>query len=191
MIGSFLDCTGYLASSLLDEAIKKDPEASANTRSLISALSGLETTRGKAIEHIMSTSCTMDANIKLVRRNAVLKATSLPDTLAKEAYHLPLDPAGSELFGPGLPDILERGDKLVEEKRSKALHEAAVKSVKTGKQPSQYKPNKHATPGGGGAPKKGHQQQNRKKKPYTKKGGQPPKYTGNSSTGGGKAESHP
>ena len=46
---------------------------------------------------------------------------------------MPLDPAGSGLFGAGLVDILTKGDKLVEEKRSRALHDAAVRTVKTGK----------------------------------------------------------
>ena len=94
----------------------------------------------------------MYANIKLIRRNSVLKASSLLESLAKGAYHLPLDPAGSGLFETGLVDILTKGDKLVEEKRSRALHDAAVRTVKTGKPAGQHRP-KQATPGGG--PQKG------------------------------------
>ena len=41
LIGSFLDCSGFSANSLLDEA-SKDPEASETTRRLVVALSDLE-----------------------------------------------------------------------------------------------------------------------------------------------------
>ena len=46
MIGSFLDCSGFSANSLLDEA-SRDPRASETTRQLVSALSGLEKSRGR------------------------------------------------------------------------------------------------------------------------------------------------
>ena len=87
--------------------------------------------------------------MKLIRWNVVLSAA-----VAKEAYHLPLEPTSSRLFGAGLSDILERGDKLMVEKRQRALHEAVVCSVKIGKNPVQYK-SKQATPGSG--PKRGQQ----------------------------------
>ena len=44
----------------------------------------------------------LDANLKLLRHNAVLSAASLPNLVAKEAYHLPLEPTSSRLFGEGL-----------------------------------------------------------------------------------------
>ena len=185
MIGSFLDCSGFLANSQLDEA-SRDPRASETTRQLVSALSGLRKSRGKAVEHVLSASIMLDANIKLIRRNLVLKASSLPESLAKEVYHLPLDPAGSGLFGTGLVSIREKGDKLVDETWSRALHEVAVRSVKTGKPAGQHRP-KQATPGSGS--KKGQQQ--KKKKPYAKKGGQPSKHNAPSTKGGGKMDSQP
>ena len=57
------------------------------------ALSGLEKSRGKATGHMFSAAITLDANLKLIRRNVVLSASSLPAALAKEAYHLALEPA--------------------------------------------------------------------------------------------------
>ena len=166
MIGSFLDCSGYLVNSLLDEAVL-DPEASETTRQLVCALSGLEKSQGKAARHVLSAAIILDAKLKLIRQNAVLSVSSLPDMLAKEAYHLPLEPASSGLFGAALSDILERSDKLMVEKRQQALHEAAVCSVKTGKNPGQHKP-KQATHGS--RPKK---DQQKKRKQPAKKGGQP------------------
>ena len=48
-----------------------------------------------------------DAILKLLRCNAVLSVASLPNMMAKEAYHLPLKPASSGLFGESLSSLLE------------------------------------------------------------------------------------
>ena len=45
LIGSFLDCSGFCANSLLDEG-SKDAKASETTRQLVVALSDLEKSRG-------------------------------------------------------------------------------------------------------------------------------------------------
>ena len=79
----------------------------------------------------------------MIRRDSVLSSARLLDLVAKEAYHLPLEPASSGLFGEGLSFLLEQSDKIAEEKRQKALHEAVVRTVKPGKA-------KHSAPKGGG-----------------------------------------
>ena len=99
MIRSFLDCSGFSANGLLDEA-SRDPVASETTRQLMCALSGLEKSRGKAGGHMLSAAITLDANLKLIRWNAVLSASSLPALLAKEAYHL--------CWNPPVPGFLVR-----------------------------------------------------------------------------------
>ena len=81
----------------------------------------------------------MDVNLKLIRRNAVLSSAFLQNSVAKETYNLPLEPASSGLFGEGLSRLLERSDKLTDEKQQKALYEVVVHSVKTGKDPGQHK----------------------------------------------------
>ena len=153
----------------------------------MSALSVLERSRGKAIGHVMTAAITLDANIKLIRRHSVLSASSLPAALTKEAYHLPLEPASSSLFGEGLLPILEKSDRMTEEKRQRALHKAALQSVKINKSVGQQKA-KQATHGS--EPKKGAQKQHtKKKKQFVKKGGQPSSYKHDSSTkGGGKTD---
>ena len=95
------------------------------------ALSDVEKSRGRAAGHLLCGAITLDANLKLLGRNAVLSAASLPNTVAKEAYHLPLEPTNSGLFGEGLAHLLERSDKLTDEKHQKALHKAVICSVKT------------------------------------------------------------
>ena len=82
----------------------------------------LEKSRGRATGHVLSRAITLDANLKLIRHN-ILLAASLPSTLVKEAYHLPLEPASSGLFGKGLSSILERCNKLMDKKRQQALHD--------------------------------------------------------------------
>ena len=91
--------------------------------------------------------------------------------MAKEAYHLPLEPTSSGLFGKGLSHLLVRSDKLTVEKRQKALHEVVVCLVKTGKAPAQHKLNHLAQTGSG--PKHAKKGQFRKKKRPVKNGGQP------------------
>ena len=184
LIGSFLDCSGFSANSLLDEATK-DPGASETTRQLVVALSDLEKSRGRAAGHLLCGAITLDANLKLLRHNDVLSAASLSNTVAKEAYHLPLEPTSSGLFGEGLSRLLERSDKLTVEKRQKAFHKAVVRSVKIDKMPAQHKA-KHPAPGSG--QKKG---QFRKKKRPAKKGGQPFKKGQPISKGCRKWDAHP
>ena len=156
----------------------------------MSALSVLEKSRGKVIGHVMTAAITLDANKKLIGRRSVLSASSLSAGLAKEAYHLPLEPASSCLFGKGLLPILEKSDRMTDEKRQRTLHEAALRSVKPNKSVGQHKA-KQATQSSG--PKKGAQKQHvKKKKQFVKKGGQPSSYKHDSSTkGGGKTDTQP
>ena len=79
MISSFFDCSDFSANSLLDEA-SKDPAASETMKQLAGTL---EKSRGRAAGHVLSRAITLDANLKLIRCNAVLSAASLPNTLAK------------------------------------------------------------------------------------------------------------
>ena len=148
LISSFLDCSGFLANSLLEEA-SKDPLASKSTRQLVVALSDLEKSQGRVAGPRLCGDITLDANLKLIRRNSVLSSTSLLDLVVKEAYHLLFEPASSGLFSEGLLHLLERSDKMMEEKRQKVFHEAVVHSVKPGKAPGQHKA-KHHVPRGSG-----------------------------------------
>ena len=116
MIGSFLDCSGFSANRLLDEA-SLDPEASETTRKLVCALSGIEKSKRKAARQVLSTAIMLDANLKFIMRNVVLSASSLPAAMAKEAYHLPLESTSSGPFGASFSDILERSDKLIVKKQ--------------------------------------------------------------------------
>ena len=122
--------------------------AAETMRQLVCALSGLEKSQSKAATHVLSAPIMLDDNLKLIRQNAALSASSLPVMLAKEAYHLPLDPTTSGLLGTGLSAILERGINLTVQKWQRALHEAAVNSVKTSKALAQHR-TKQAIPGVG------------------------------------------
>ena len=77
---------------------------------------------------------------------------------------MPFEPASSGLFGEGLYSLLERSDKIAEEKRQKALRGAVVCIVKPGKGLGQHEAKHNAQKGGG--PK---EDQGRKKK-HAKKG---------------------
>ena len=126
--------------------------------------------------------------LKLLCRSAVLSSASLPNTVAKEAYHLPFEPSSSRLFGEGLSVLLERSDKMKEDKRQKTLHEAVIHSVKPRKGPGQHRVKHNALQGGG--PKKDHGQY-RKKKNHAKKGGHAFKQAHPACKGGGKSDVNP
>ena len=53
MIGSFLDCSGFSANSLLDDA-SKDFAVSKTMRQLVGACSDLEKSQGRAAGHVLS-----------------------------------------------------------------------------------------------------------------------------------------
>ena len=72
MIGSFLDCLGFSANSLLYE-VGQDPTASQTMRQLLGALSGLEKSRGKAAGHMLSAAIMLDTNLKLIQRSAAFR----------------------------------------------------------------------------------------------------------------------
>ena len=112
LISYFLDCSGFSAISLLEEA-SKDPEA---TRGGPLRTREVSRESGRA----PSLWCYYDGcQLKLLHRNTVLSSASLVDTVAKGAYHLPFEPASSGLLGEGLSVLLERSDKMKEEKRQK------------------------------------------------------------------------
>ena len=123
---------------------------------------------------------TLDANLKLIRCNAAHSAASLPNMMAKEAYHLTLEPASSGLFGVGLSSLLERCGKLMAKKHQQSLHEAVIRSMKTGKVPGQHE-SKQSTPRSG--PKK---DQHQKRKWPAKSKACPPAPKGD-----GKSDAHP
>ena len=88
-------------------------------------------------------------------------------------------------YGDGLSSLLERCDRLMAEKWQQFLHEAVIRSVKTGKAPSQHRAKQTAT---GKGPKKG---PHKKRKRPAKKGGQPFKQGLPAPKDGGKSDAHP
>ena len=70
MIGSFLDCSGAVATQIRDEA-SQDTAASEDTIHLETLLD-LEHSRGQMVGHLLNSAITMDCNLNLVRRHALL-----------------------------------------------------------------------------------------------------------------------
>ena len=129
----------------------------------------------------------LNANLKLLRRSAVLSAASLLNLVAirrPTTCHLnpPVQGCSERVCHVSWRDLT---DKLTDEKCQKALHEAVVHSVMTGKGPGQHT-TKHPAPGSCG-PKKGQGQLRKKKRP-AKKGGQPFKQGHLASKGGRKSD---
>ena len=186
LVGSFLDCSGRTATDLLEEA-SRDPATPASTKQLVDTLLDLERSRGRAVGHVLSGSVTMDANLKLLRRDAILSAASLPAGVARDAYQLPLDPSGAQVFGGGLSELLGKADKIAADKRHRSLEEAMVKTARAGKAPAPARP---STSTGGGQRSQQQTKPQRKRKRAHKKGGQPSKGP-SSHKGGGKADARP
>ena len=65
MVGSFLDCSGMTSTRRLEETILEE-NASEGTYQLIGMPLELEHSRGRAVGHLLSSTITMDCNIKLV-----------------------------------------------------------------------------------------------------------------------------
>ena len=72
----------------------------------------LESSRGRAVGHVLSSVITLDCNVKLVRHNALLPSLALRSALATEAYKLPFNPSRSSVFGTGLPALLKRAGEM-------------------------------------------------------------------------------
>ena len=75
--------------------------------------------------HLLSSAITLDCN-KLVRHNALIPCLS-------QAYQLPFDPAGSNVFGGGLSGLLEKADEMAAQRRQRSIEEALVKSANMAK----------------------------------------------------------
>ena len=75
---------------------------------------------------------TLDANIKLLRRQGVLNALSLQPHLAQAAYRLPFGASGSHLFGEGLVPILEMEEGLTNKKHIRQLNQVILKQFSGG-----------------------------------------------------------
>ena len=65
---------------------------------------------------LLSSAITMDCNIKLFRRGALLPSMMLPSALATEVYRLPFDPSGSIVFGDALQALLEKAGEVATQK---------------------------------------------------------------------------
>ena len=102
MVGSFLDCLGAMSIRLLLKEATLDEGTSEGTCWLIETLLEVECLRGGAVGHLLSSAITMDCNLKLIQRNALLPLMILPSALTTEAYQLLFDPSGSRFFGEAL-----------------------------------------------------------------------------------------
>ena len=126
----------------------------------------------------------MDSNVKLIRRDAILSAVS---GVAREAYQLPLEPSGAQVFGSGLLALLGKADKIAADKRHRSLEDAMMKTAKSGKSSGSVRP---STSTSGGQRQQQQTKSQRKRKRSHKKGGQPSKGP-SSHKGGGKADARP
>ena len=71
MVGSFLDCSGVTSTRFLEE-VSLNEGTSEGTRQLVGMLLELEHSRGRAVGHLLSSTITLDCNIKLVRCGSLL-----------------------------------------------------------------------------------------------------------------------
>ena len=105
LIASFLDTSGSTASKLIQDTLSK-PLTVEGLEKTLRTVGDLEKFRGRAVEHLLGIASVTDANFKLVRRAELIPQLELSPQLATAAYRLPLDPAGTHLFGPGLRDLV-------------------------------------------------------------------------------------
>ena len=131
MVGSFLDCSGVTSTRLLEEASLNEG-ASEGTRQVVGTILELEHSRERAVSHLPSSTIMLDCNVKLVRHGSILPSITFPSALATEAYQLPFDPAGSNVFGESLPALLERAGEVATQ-RQQSLEEALIKMAKGAK----------------------------------------------------------
>ena len=85
----------------------RDEGTSVGTQQLVGTLLDLERSRGRAVGHLLSSTFTLDSNVKLVQCNALLPSLAVPSALVTEVYQLPFDPARSSVFGTDLLALLE------------------------------------------------------------------------------------
>ena len=76
LIGSFADMTGASAVRVIKETLEDDT-LSQRTRDALRGLADLEVSRGFAAFHSLSLASTLDANLKLLRRQGVLNNINL------------------------------------------------------------------------------------------------------------------
>ena len=71
LASSFMDMTGAASGRIAVEALK-DETLSQGARDTIQGMVDLEQSRGHTAFHLLSLALTFDANVKLLRRKAVL-----------------------------------------------------------------------------------------------------------------------
>ena len=76
----------------------------------------------------MSVSSTLDAKLKLLRRQGVL---DMQTHLKQAAYQLPCDQDHNHLFGEGLDDVMALNDAYVSKKHTRQLHQMLIKQLLT------------------------------------------------------------
>ena len=128
LINSFSDIFGAAARKLLQESLD-NPNMSREAREGFQAALDLEKSRGKAMFHCLSISTALDANIKLLRRQHLLKASSLSQLdpqVTQAAYRLPFSSFGATLFGdgPALKDLLDKDTSLSDKKLTRAVSQS-------------------------------------------------------------------
>ena len=87
-----------------------------------------ETAFAAQVSRLLSSTITLDCNMKLVRCGSLL-----PSVLATEAYQLPFDPSGSSIFGTSLQALSERAGEVAIQRQQQSLEEALVKTAKGAK----------------------------------------------------------
>ena len=76
LVSSFMDMTGAAAGRIIAEALKEEG-LSHGARDAFQGVVDLEQSMGHAALHMLTLALTLDANVKLLRRKAVLSAMEL------------------------------------------------------------------------------------------------------------------
>ena len=156
----------------------------------------MERSRGRAVSHLLSSAIMLDCNMKLVRRNMLIPSMALSSALATEAYQLPFNPSGSNVFGMGLSCLLEKADEMAAQRQQMSLKKALVKTARMAKAHSSSSSKPVSSEQG----QRPNHPRKRGKKAGQKSGGKGwtevwqqggPKYNQHSSWSAGKTGSHP
>ena len=87
LISSFSDMAGAVSDRIIKEALQDDfPQ---RFKDILTSLADMEVSRGHTSYHSLALASTLDANLKLLRRQGVLDSMSLQPHLKMAAYRLP------------------------------------------------------------------------------------------------------
>ena len=94
LISSFSDMVGAASGRIIQEALQEE-DLPQRFKDTLTSLANMEVSCGHATYHSLALASTLDANLKLLRRQGVLDTMSLQPHLKMAAYRLPFSPTGS------------------------------------------------------------------------------------------------